>query len=105
MLIKINNVGQYGVVRDAFAPELPANAWSNGRNMRFRNGYAERMLGETAVYDPPTVTPYHIQPLTTWHRPLRDLLRAEQDLRSKRADAYQHHSPISRRGCELQRHC
>ena len=65
MLIKINNVGQYGVVRDAFAPELPANAWSNGRNMRFRNGYAERMLGETDVYDPPTVTPYHIQPLTT----------------------------------------
>lgn len=65
MLAKVNNVGQFGVVRDPFAPELPINAWSNGRNIRFRNGYAERMSGEAAVYDPPTVTPYHLQPLVT----------------------------------------
>ena len=65
MLVKIDNAGQYGIAADAFASELPNNAWSGGRNIRFRNGYAEKFSGQNAIYDPPTVTPYGLFPLST----------------------------------------
>lgn len=65
MLIKVENTGQFGIVQDAAAQDLPNNAWSSGKNVRFRNGYAEKFSGQNAIYDPPSVKPYHLQPLTT----------------------------------------
>lgn len=65
MIVKVDSVGQFGIVPDAAPHELPINAWSGGKNVRFRSGYAERISGHVDIYDPPQVTPYALQPLTT----------------------------------------
>lgn len=54
----IKNCGQYGVVNDVSAVELPPNAWSDALNIRFPSGYAQRIGGYSTVYTAPTVTPY-----------------------------------------------
>ena len=58
--IIIPAAGQYGLVADQPAQELPVNAWSRVENMRFRGGCAERMGGHAAVFSAPSVTPYHL---------------------------------------------
>ncbi len=62
MEINVNNPGQFGVIKDIPAHELPINAWSDGRNMRFANNVAYKVSGHQAVYDPPTVAPYWLMP-------------------------------------------
>jgi hypothetical protein len=62
MLVTIPNAGQFGVIRDALPHELPVGAWSEGRNVRFGDGYVERMKGHQALYGTPSVTPYVVQP-------------------------------------------
>lgn len=61
-IVPIQALGQYGINKDAQPQELPANAWSDGANVRFRNGAMERMKGEQKVFDTPSVTPYWLQP-------------------------------------------
>lgn len=61
-IVKVENAGQFGVIRDAFAHELPMGAWSDGRNVRFGDGFVERMKGHQVIYDPPSVEPYFLQP-------------------------------------------
>lgn len=63
MEININSVGQFGIIKDVPAHELPLNAWSDGLNVRFANGSARKMLGHQLVYDPPTVAPYWLMPV------------------------------------------
>lgn len=58
-------LGQLGLIKDVQSQELPDNAWSDGANIRFRNGALERMKGEQKVFDTPTVTPYWLQPYYT----------------------------------------
>ena len=58
----IANIGKFGIIKDAQPQELPENAWSDGANVRFRNGSLERMKGEQKVFDTPSVTPYWLQP-------------------------------------------
>lgn len=60
-IIIIPRVGQYGVIKDQPAHELPINAWSDSANMRFREGGAERFRGEKKLFDTPAVTPYWLQ--------------------------------------------
>jgi hypothetical protein len=48
----VANLGQYGILKDPSSEEMPENAWSDGRNMRFRNQYAERFSGEAQLYAP-----------------------------------------------------
>lgn len=60
MNVTIPASGQYGYLADAAAQELPPNAWSYARNMRFRDGYAERMAGASPVLTTPLITPYWI---------------------------------------------
>lgn len=57
-ILQVTDVGAAGQHRDDLAYEAPPNAWSTGNNVRFRNGYAERFGGHTAVFDPPSVAPY-----------------------------------------------
>lgn len=54
-------LGEVGINKDAQPQELKENAWSNGANVRFRNGAMERMKGEQKVFDAPVVTPYYLQ--------------------------------------------
>lgn len=65
MIKTIQLLGQYGINKDTQAQELPENAWSDGVNVRFRNGALERMKGEQKVFDTPVVTPYWLQPYNT----------------------------------------
>lgn len=60
MLIPIQNVGGIGVVTDTPAHELPANAWSDARGVRFYDKSVWKAYGQTAVLGTPTVDPYYL---------------------------------------------
>lgn len=64
-IVTIPAAGQYGLVADQPAQELPDNAFSNVMNMRFRDGCAERFDGELQIFSTPSVTPYYIAPFST----------------------------------------
>lgn len=55
---EIHGVGQVGVIADLRPYSLPPEAWSSVQNVRFLDGVAEKIGGEIAVFDPPTVPPY-----------------------------------------------
>lgn len=63
MIVPFNGLGDIGVIADLQPHELPLNAWSAARNVRFREGFVEKFLGETPVFDPPTITPYFLLPV------------------------------------------
>lgn len=63
VVVPISNAGQYGIIREIPAQELPLNAWSDGANFRFQNGYAERIGGHSAAFGTPTVAPYYLAPV------------------------------------------
>lgn len=56
----VGKVDQFGVVFDRPPYELPFNAWSAAQNMRFRDGSAEKFLGQSAVFGTPSVPPYRL---------------------------------------------
>ena len=51
-----------GVISDQPAEELPAGAWTDARNVRFKGGVARSMRGIAQVFNAPTVTPYALFP-------------------------------------------
>lgn len=65
MIVTVDNVGALGISQDAYSPELPVNAWTDAQNVKFREGYAEKMRGHVTPFGTPTVAPYHVQPYTT----------------------------------------
>lgn len=62
--IKVPNAGSVGVNKDLSLHELPLNAWTDCQNIRFLDGYAYQFYGHGAVYSTPSVTPYHVLPVT-----------------------------------------
>ncbi|MEY4756851.1 MAG: hypothetical protein RJA34_1749 [Pseudomonadota bacterium] len=64
-IVKVDNLGQLGVVADQAPAELPLNAWTAASNIRFRDGYAERFRGQQAILTTPTITPYWVQHYST----------------------------------------
>src|SRR5574343_2115575 len=62
-IVRVQNVGQYGVVQDLSKHELPMNAWTDASNIRFLDGYAGQFLGHGEVYGTPSVEPYHVFPV------------------------------------------
>lgn len=65
MIVPVPQVGQIGIVRDQPSHELPINAWSDGSNVRFREGKVEKIEGESNAYDPPSIVPYNVLPVIT----------------------------------------
>jgi hypothetical protein len=63
MSIPIKNLGAVGYLKDVLPHQLPPNAWSEGQNVRFVDGYVERMSGHTSVYGTPTVVPNWLLPV------------------------------------------
>lgn len=51
--IPFYTAGQIGIVHDIEPHELPPQAWSDGRNIRFRDGKVTRRLGQEARYGTP----------------------------------------------------
>ena len=62
-LVRVQSIGQYGVMQDLSKHELPINAWTDASNIRFLDGYASQFLGHGEVYGTPSVEPYHILPV------------------------------------------
>lgn len=56
-IVRIKDLGQYGIIHDIAPHELPVNAWTNGRNIRFRDNRAERAPGYRALYAASVETP------------------------------------------------
>lgn len=61
--VTVPNCGAIGVVKDLSKAELPVGAWTDARNMRFLDGYAQQFLGHGAAYGSPPITPYHVLPV------------------------------------------
>ena len=64
MLVKLKNCGQ-GINRDLLPSELPPGMFSDCKNARFRNGFAEKRKGIAEAYTTPTVSPYFLGMYTT----------------------------------------
>lgn len=64
MIVTVDNLGEWGVLRDGLPHELPDNAWSAGANVRFREGYAEKAAGHVEAFGTSAIVPYHVAPLT-----------------------------------------
>lgn len=62
-MVRIPAVGQYGINKDLSQPELPINAWTDGDNIRFLDGYALQSFGHGEIYASPPVIPYHVRPV------------------------------------------
>ena len=58
--ITFNQPGAVGVVSDISPAELPPNAWSSARNVRFLDGAALQFLGHGEVYNSPSAAPQYL---------------------------------------------
>lgn len=65
MIYYVNSTGAIGIIKDIAPSELPPNAWSDGRNIRFRDETASLIDGHSAVYDPPSIQPYYLLPVVS----------------------------------------
>lgn len=50
-IIRFNDIGAIGIVKDLPAHELPPEAWSDGSNVRFHDGKVEKMLGHSQIFN------------------------------------------------------
>lgn len=63
-IMRIGQAGQFGVNKDLSQHELPPNIWTDANNIRFIDGTARQVLGYRDLFPSPSVTPYHVLPLT-----------------------------------------
>lgn len=56
----VPSVGDVGIIKDLSAHELPINAWTDGNNVEFVNGYVKQCLGYSAVSSAPTSSMQHV---------------------------------------------
>lgn len=63
MIIPVPQAGQHGLVVDLPFNELPLNAWTAARNVRFKDGAVEKFRGQIEVYASPLVAPYWLLPV------------------------------------------
>lgn len=56
-IIPISDLGRAGIIADIPFSELPLNAWTDAKNMRFRDGAAERFTGHVAQLGVPNTPP------------------------------------------------
>ncbi len=64
-LFNLKEPAKYGIIKDVKPYDLPAEAWSDGQNVRFREGRAEKVLGSSSVLGTPSVAPYWAMPVKT----------------------------------------
>lgn len=63
-MVRIPAAGAIGVNRDLSAHELPNNAWTDARNIRFLDGMALQFYGHGEAYNSPAYVPQHVLPCT-----------------------------------------
>jgi hypothetical protein len=62
---KFKDLDKVGIIRDTPAEELPPQAWSRGRNVRFRDGAVEKIKGYSEPFGTPLGVPYALHPVRT----------------------------------------
>lgn len=60
-IIPISKLGEAGLIADIPFSELPLNAWTDVKNMRFRDGAVEKFLGHAAQLGAPLYVPQWLQ--------------------------------------------
>lgn len=60
-IVKVEQVGSIGVVKDLSQHELPQNAWTDAKNIRFLDGSAYQFYGHDEVYNSPSYVPQFVQ--------------------------------------------
>lgn len=65
MLIPVSAAGQYGLITDQPLNELPLNAWTAARNIRFREGAAEKFSGHSPVFEGVLYDPRWLMPVSS----------------------------------------
>jgi hypothetical protein len=63
MILRFDNAGAAGIINDLPPHDLPPEAWSDGKNVRFDERSVSKFLGTTNIFDPPTVAPYWLLPV------------------------------------------
>lgn len=61
--MKFDNVGSIGLINDISPQDLSDGAFSNGQNVRFKDGYLEKMKGYSSVFGTPSIDPYWMLPI------------------------------------------
>lgn len=61
--VQIGPAGELGVIKDLSSRDMKANAWTDGRNIRFRDNMAFQFLGHGEIYPGCPVIPYHVLPV------------------------------------------
>lgn len=61
-MITIDGLGEFGIIKDLQPHRLPPNAWSDGLNVRFRNGEVGRTQGDVVI-DTIDADPLYMLPL------------------------------------------
>lgn len=64
MLEQVPNAGRVGLNKDSSVHELPTEFWTDVYNMRFLDGYAFPIYGESEFFATAEVVPYHVVPVT-----------------------------------------
>ena len=62
-IVTIPNAGEFGVIYDVDALNLPINAWSNGQNYKIKDGTLVTVNGRAQISQQPTIQPQHLLPL------------------------------------------
>ena len=62
-LVPVDNVGQYGIVKEQNPWQLPPNVWSDGGNVKTEEGSIKKALGYASVMETVPVAPYFITSL------------------------------------------
>jgi hypothetical protein len=61
-IVSIPQVGAVGVNKDLSVHELPPNAWTDAKNIRFLDGLVQQFLGHNEVYNSPPAVPQYLMP-------------------------------------------
>ncbi len=64
-LVPLENVGAMGFIADKKPYQLPPEAWSSCKNVRFKENRLEKFLGHEAIYGTPSTVPRWLLPWPT----------------------------------------
>lgn len=62
-LIPVPKAGSIGVLKDLSQADVPLGAWTDAKNIRFLDGYAQQAYGYGEVYGTIPIVPHHLMPV------------------------------------------
>jgi len=65
MRVDVQNAGEIGIIPDTSDDSIPANAWTDGINVKQKNGAMYTVNGRLSITNDPTIQPKFLMPLDT----------------------------------------